>query len=79
MNKMNRIYYFTTLLLAMAAMAGCKKSFLEKPPLSSIVDANFYKTDEQVLASTALLYSEVWFDYNDKAMYNNGDFRGGTA
>ena len=55
MNKMNRIYYFTTLLLAMAAMAGCKKSFLEKPPLSSIVDANFYKTDEQVLASTAFL------------------------
>ena len=79
MNKMNRIYYFTTLLLAIAAMAGCKKSFLEKPPLSSIVDANFYKTDEQVLASTALLYSEVWFDYNDKAMYNIGDFRGGTA
>src|SRR5690606_14960230 len=24
-------------------------------------------------------YSKVWFDYNDKAMYNLGDFRGGTA
>ncbi len=60
-------------------MQGCKKEFLEKPPESAIVDANFYKTDEQVLASTSLLYSQVWFDYNDKAMYNLGDFRGGTA
>ena len=58
---------------------GCSKSFLEKPPADSIVDASFYKTDDQVLASTALLYSKVWFDYNDKASYNLGDFRAGTA
>ena len=31
------------------------------------------------MAATSLLYSQVWFDYNDKAMYNLGDFRGGTA
>jgi hypothetical protein len=79
MNKIKHIHYFTLVLLAFAAMAGCKKSFLEKPPLSSIVDANFYKTDDQVMAGTSLLYSEVWFDYNDKAMYNLGDFRGGTT
>ncbi len=79
MNKIKHIHYFTLALLAFAAMAGCKKSFLEKPPLSSIVDANFYKTDDQVMAGTSLLYSEVWFDYNDKAMYNLGDFRGGTT
>src|ERR1035437_6241881 len=71
--------YFIGLLVAFAAFSGCKKNFLEKPPLSSIVDANFYKTDGQVLAGSSLLYSEVWFDYNDKAMYNLGDFRGGTA
>src|SRR5258705_13415683 len=77
MKKINRINYFIGLLLAIAALPGCKKSFLEKPPLSSVVDANFYKTDDQVLAATSLLYSQVWFDYNDKAMYNLGDFRGG--
>jgi hypothetical protein len=44
-----------------------------------VTDASFYKTDEQALAGTALLYNMVWFDYNDKAMYNLGDFRGGTA
>lgn len=79
MNKINRINYFIGILLVFAALASCKKNFLEKPPLSSVVDANFYKTDDQVLAATSLLYSEVWFDYNDKAMYNLGDFRGGSA
>ena len=66
-------------MVAILGLGACKKSFLEKPPLSSVVDANFYKTDDQVLAATSLLYSQVWFDYNDKAMYNLGDFRGGTA
>ncbi len=79
MKKIISIKYLIGLLVAVAAFSGCKKTFLEKPPLSSITDANFYKTDDQVQAGTALLYSQVWFDYNDKAMYNLGDFRGGTA
>jgi hypothetical protein len=79
MKHINRISYLFSSLLLVAALPGCKKDFLEKPPLSSVVDANFYKTDDQVLAGTSLLYSQVWFDYNDKAMYNLGDFRGGTA
>jgi len=79
MNKISFIKLLPALLLASMAMPGCKKDFLEKPPESAIVDANFYKTDDQVMAATALLYSQVWFDYNDKAMYNLGDFRGGTA
>ena len=79
MKKLNRIKYFLGFMIAIMATVACKKSFLEKPPLSAVVDANFYKTDDQVLAATSLLYSQVWFDYNDKAMYNLGDFRGGTA
>src|SRR5258705_9650131 len=79
MKKLNRIKCFIGLMVAIIAFSACNKSFLEKPPLSSVVDANFYKTDDQVLAATSLLYSQVWFDYNDKAMYNLGDFRGGTA
>lgn len=79
MKKINKIYFSGVLLMAVMALGSCKKSFLERPPLSSVVDANFYKTDDQLLAGTALLYSSVWFDYNDKAMYNLGDFRGGTA
>jgi hypothetical protein len=67
------------LALILPAVISCKKSYLEKPPTDSIVDANFYQTDEQVLAGTSLLYSKVWFDYNDKASYNLGDFRSGTT
>jgi starch-binding outer membrane protein, SusD/RagB family len=65
--------------LLMPALFSCKKSFLEKPPTDAVVDANFYQSDEQVLAATDLLYSKVWFDYNDKASYNLGDFRSGTT
>src|SRR5689334_22475095 len=79
MNKILKANYFVGLMLAIAALSACKKSFLDKPPLSSVVDVNFYKTDEQLQAGTSLLYSLVWFDYNDKAMYNLGDFRGGSA
>ena len=79
MKKLNRINFFISLMVTILALGACKKSFLEKPPMSSVVDANFYKTDDQVLAATSLLYSQVWFDYNDKAMYNLGDFRGGSA
>ncbi|MBI1344076.1 MAG: RagB/SusD family nutrient uptake outer membrane protein [Terrimonas sp.] len=79
MKKINLFKITIVLVVVLSALASCKKQFLDKPPLSSIVDANFYKNDEQVMASTSLLYSRVWFDYNDKAMYNLGDFRGGTA
>lgn len=79
--KNSKYSYFNWigLLLPMIILAGCSKTFLEKPPTDSIVDASFYKTDAQLLAGTALLYSKVWFDYNDKASYNLGDFRAGTA
>lgn len=67
------------LAMPIMMLASCKKSFLEKPPADAIVDAGFYQTDEQVMAGTASLYNRVWFDYNDKAYYNLGDFRSGTT
>jgi hypothetical protein len=79
MKKITYLNYLGILVLAFGALSGCKKDFLEKPPKSSIVDVNFYQNDDQLAAATSLLYSEVWFDYNDKAMYNLGDFRGGSA
>ena len=79
MNKMHYIKSAIGLSVSIVFLASCKKDFLVKPPTDAVVDANFYKTDEQVLAGTNLLYSKVWFDYNDKASYNLGDFRSGTA
>lgn len=58
--------------------AGCSSDFLEQPPKDSILDVNFYKTSEQVLAGSAPLYNVVWFAYNDKASHGIGDGRGGV-
>ncbi|RYZ50258.1 MAG: RagB/SusD family nutrient uptake outer membrane protein, partial [Sphingobacteriales bacterium] len=79
MKKINLKISFAALGLSLVVMAGCNKSFLEKPPIDAIVDAGFYQSDEQVMAGTASLYNRVWFDYNDKAYYNLGDFRSGTT
>lgn len=59
-------------------LTGCSKDFLNRPPEDAIVDANFYKSSEQVLAGTAPLYNIVWFAYNDKASHGIGDARGGN-
>lgn len=76
---MKRILNLLGVLLSIATFSSCKKDFLDRPPLSQITDANFYKTDDQLRAATAPLYSSVWFDYNDQASWQLGDFRGGTA
>jgi hypothetical protein len=65
-------------LAASLMVAGCSDDFLNKPPQDSLVDINFYKTDEQILAGTAPLYSAVWKSYIDKANFKLGDIRGGT-
>src|SRR5690606_30163782 len=63
--------------LLLGGMVGCSEDFLDRPPLDAIVDANFYKTDDQILAASAPLYNMVWFAYNDKASHGIGDARGG--
>ncbi len=78
MNNKLCFNYMLGLMVAIVALASCKKSFLERPPVDSITDANFYKTDEQVMAASASLYNRVWFSYNDQASFGLGDIRGGT-
>jgi hypothetical protein len=79
MKNINSLKYLIGLIIPIVVFTSCKKDFLVKPPKDAIVDASFYQTNEQVLAGTASLYNRVWFDYNDKAYYNLGDFRAGTA
>jgi starch-binding outer membrane protein, SusD/RagB family len=76
---MKQIIYILGVVLTVTTITSCKKTYLDRPPLSSITDANFYKTDEQVMSGTAPLYNAVWFDYNDAASWQLGDFRGGDA
>ncbi|MCC9166998.1 RagB/SusD family nutrient uptake outer membrane protein [Pontibacter harenae] len=66
-------------LMAMSVFSGCEKEFLERPPLDTLVDANFFKTDAQLLAASSPLYSVVWKDYVDQASWALGDLRAGTT
>lgn len=72
-------YRLSVAVLAMALLAGCKKDFLERPPTDAITDVNFYKSDDQLAAATALLYNKVWFDFNDNPNFSFGDIRAGIT
>lgn len=76
-NLKNIKYWFCLALVGI--ISGCSDDFLEVLPQDAVVDANYYKNDEQVLAGTSLLYNVVWFEYNNAASFALGDFRGGTA
>lgn len=66
-------------LTAFGMLVGCSDDFLNRPPKDTLVDVNFYKTDEQILAGTAPLYSAAWKSYIDQANFKLGDIRGGTV
>lgn len=77
MKKINYKRYFIALACC-GMLGGCSKDFLNRPPEDAIVDVNFYKTSEQLLAGTAPLYNVVWFAYNDKSSHGIGDARAGV-
>ncbi len=65
--------------IVVATLLACSQDFLNQPPQSSIVNANFYQTDDQVLQGTAALYSMAWKDYCDKANWKMGDAKAGVV
>jgi hypothetical protein len=67
-----------TVLMSLLLLA-CSDDFLNRPPLDAMVDANYYKTDDQVLSGTAALYSAAWKDYCDQANWKLGDVRAGLV
>jgi len=67
------------IITAVFALTSCSSSFLDRPPQDSIAAQDAYESDDQVMATTALLYSKAWFDYNDVASFELGNFRGGDA
>ncbi|WP_207422992.1 RagB/SusD family nutrient uptake outer membrane protein [Desertivirga brevis] len=75
MKEISKIIILSALLFVVQA---CKKDFLERPPVDTLTDGVFYKTESEILAATAPLYNIVWFDYNDKAALAIGDARGGN-
>ncbi|TFF38522.1 RagB/SusD family nutrient uptake outer membrane protein [Mucilaginibacter psychrotolerans] len=77
MKSINKIII---ILLLAAAIAGCKKSFLDRPSNSQISSNNFYKTTSDLRLATASLYAGgEWWRWNRNGMLPLGDVLAGTG
>ncbi|WP_343521952.1 RagB/SusD family nutrient uptake outer membrane protein [Pedobacter sp.] len=69
-----------TILLFAVAIAGCKKSFLDRPSNSQISSNNFYKSTSDLRLATASLYAGAqWSRWNRSGMMPFGDVLAGTG
>ena len=70
MKKINKILAMTLLLI----VSSCSKSFIEKPPVSSVTIDALYKTDKDYQDAVIGTYQALRNQYNN--MWQFGDLRG---
>ncbi len=76
---MKPIYKIVIILLCCAAIAGCKKSFLDRPSTSQISSDNFYQSPSDLRLATANLYGGApWWQWQQPWLLL-GDVLPGTA
>ncbi|MES2650002.1 MAG: RagB/SusD family nutrient uptake outer membrane protein [Bacteroidota bacterium] len=77
MKSINKLFI---LLLLLVAVAGCKKSFLERPSQSQIASNNFYQSAKEMRLATASLYGgpSVWQWHSD-GLLQFGDVLSGNG
>ena len=59
--------------------SSCKKDFFNRPPQAAITLDNYYKTTDQVVASTNDLYSADWFGWCGKAGWSITELSSGNG
>lgn len=74
-----RIITIASALMLMVMIQGCKKDFLNRPPLSAPTAGTFYATDADILTGTGPLYVASWGPYNGSALQAIGDVLGGNS
>jgi starch-binding outer membrane protein, SusD/RagB family len=67
-------------LLLLVAVAGCKKSFLDRPSQSQIASNNFYQTTKEIRLATASLYGgpSAW-QWHTNGILQFGDVLSGNG
>ena len=77
MKSINKIFIPLLLLIA---IAGCKKSFLDRPSQSQIAANNFYQTVKEMRLATASLYggASVW-QWHTNGLLQFGDVLSGNG
>ena len=73
-----RIRKTAILILVIFIIQGCKKDYLNRPPLASPTAGTFYANDNDVLSGTGPLYNASWNSYNGTTMNAFGDVLGGN-
>ncbi|HEV8284273.1 MAG TPA: RagB/SusD family nutrient uptake outer membrane protein [Chitinophagaceae bacterium] len=74
----NRIKITAISALVIFMMQGCKKDYLNRPPLASPTAGTFYANDNDILSGTGPLYNASWNSYNGTTMNAIGDVLGGN-
>lgn len=77
--KRNIKYVFCGITAFFATTTGCKKSDFNLPPQDQITVGSFYKTADQVQASTNGLYNSPWFDFIFKGDWAISELSGGNG
>lgn len=68
------------ILLLVAAVAGCKKGFLDRPSNSQISSTTFYQSTSDLRLATASLYGgSPWWAWHNGALLQLGDVLSGNA
>ena len=77
---MKRIIKFAiSFALVLSIAPGCKKNFLNRPPIASPTSGTFYQSDEEILEGTGGLYNGSWGGYNGTSLQYIGDVMGGNS
>jgi len=66
------------LLIVIITISSCKKSFLDRPPLTGITTDNFYKSTSDLRLATAAIYAQPWFNWNNFPLLGIGDIMSGN-
>jgi len=77
---MKSIYKLFIPLLLLVTVAGCKKSFLDRPSQSQIAANNFYQTTKEIRLATASLYggASCW-QWHSNGLLQFGDVMSGNG
>ncbi len=68
-----------TTLIVLLAMQGCKKDYLNRPPLASPTAGTYYQSNTDILNGTGPLYNGSWGGYNGTSLQYIGDVLGGNS
>ena len=74
-----RIINIAAVLMLVLMIQGCKKDFLNRPPLSAPTAGTFYASNADILTGTGPLYVASWSPYNGVALQAIGDVLGGNS